>query len=77
MEAKDGALTADEIKDSIYAHAMNAALNNEKPEPFYLSMEDMIEFKQSTYALQSFNCQTNQFRFYGVPLLLKPPVLSR
>lgn len=46
------------------------------PEPYYLSQEEMAEFLNSKYGLESMSWRLDNkqpmFRFRGVPILSKP-----
>jgi len=61
------------VIDRILQHAADAALAAEKPEPFYLSISEMIEFLNSREMKYSAFANLSPLRYFGVPILEKPP----
>jgi hypothetical protein len=67
----------DEIISRIESHRREFEVAGKKPEPFYLTREELIEFLLSKYAMMWCETMNNKdpryMRFQGVPLLEKPP----
>lgn len=60
----------------IERHRTDAVRAGLKPEPFYLSTAELIEFLQSRYVIMHPDTRAASrfsLRFRGVPLLEKPP----
>lgn len=62
-----------DIRDRIMKHSREFTKNGQSPEPFYLSIDEYVEFMHSLDIPDPWISVVGPLRYGNVPILLKPP----